>query len=120
MNSIESWEKLFHQHRFAEMAVLLAEALRIGLLKGQVTAEDLHHIPVANPSVRGAVMKALKRGGLFESGGFRRGTTDQSHGHIMQVWILLDRPAASSILRYYSDRIAGYQGNKKPQQMEFL
>jgi hypothetical protein len=117
---IELWEKLFHQHRFTEMAVLLAEALRIGLQKGSVTAEDLHHIPVVNPSVRGAVMKALRRGGLFESVGFKRGTTDQSHGHIMQVWMIIDRPSASKILRFYSDSIAGCQGNKVPQQLEML
>lgn len=81
------------------MAVLCMEALRVGLNKGELTAEDLHHIPVVNPNVRGAVMKALRRGGLFEKGGFTYGTTEQSHGHVMCRWILSDRIAAITILR---------------------
>jgi hypothetical protein len=95
---IEAWEELFIKYRFTEMAVLYFEALRIGLMRGSITAEDLHHIPVQNPNVRGAVMKGLKRGGMFEKEAVEYGTTKQSHGHSMFRWRLTDRSKASKIL----------------------
>jgi len=105
MNSIESWEKLFMKYRYTEMAVLYAEALRIGLQKGSVTAEDLHHIPVTNPNIRGAVMRGLRRGGLFEKVSLTFGSTPQSHGHAMFVWRLVSSSSAKTILRKYAEGI---------------
>lgn len=118
MNAIEDWEKLFMKYRFTEMAVLYAEAIRIGLQNGSVTAEDLHHIPVVNTNVRGAVMKGLRRGGLFEKVSLAFGSTQQSHGHTMFVWRLVSVQDAKRILRFYTEKVSGLHGLKPTGQME--
>lgn len=120
MTTVENWEKLFAKYRFTEMAVLYAEALRIGLSKGSITAEDLHHIPVVNPSVRGAVMRGLRRGGLFEKVALTFGTTKQSHGHSMFSWRLVSVQDAKRILYDYSRSIAGCDKPVELGQMEML
>jgi hypothetical protein len=94
---LKSWEIIFYEHRGTELAVLFFEALRIGLRKGQITAEDLHHIPVENPSVRGCAMRGLRRSGMFSKAGYTCGTTEQSHGHVMCEW-RLDRHATARLL----------------------
>lgn len=119
MNAVADWEKWFHSHRSHELAELYIAALRVGLKKGSITAEDLHHVPVKNPSVRGALMKGLKRGGLFEKCAISYGSTKQSHGHSMFRWRLVDSEAALAIL----DRCAGLvipQSPKEEKQMEML
>ena len=97
-DTIEAWEKLFKKYRGNELALLYMEALRVGLRQGSITAEDLHHIPVENPNVRGACMRGLRRNGLFEKCGFEFGSTEQSHGHTMFVWRLANPVAAKIIL----------------------
>ena len=118
--TIEHWERWFRDHRSEELSILVIESCRVLLRKGDMTAEDVHHIPVKNPSVRGALMKQLKRMGLVQKTGLFEGSTEQSHGHTMFVWSLADAYGARQIL----DRCAAItlppQEPKIEKQMEML
>lgn len=100
---IADWECWFLKHRADEISVLVIESLRIILRKGSMSAEDVHHIPVKNPSVRGELMKCLRRMGVAKKSELAEGTTKQSHGHTLFVWTLCDAQRAREIL----DRCAG-------------
>jgi hypothetical protein len=97
-DTVELWERLFAEYRGTEMCVLYMEALRKGLSKGSITAEDLHGIEVINPNIRGAVMRGLRRAGMFEKEAVAFGSTEASHGHVMFKWRLTKRVEASRIL----------------------
>ena len=107
--AIEWWEDLYAKYRGTELCVLYFEALRKGLQKGSITAEDLHGISVVNPNIRGAVMRGLRRSGLFEKEAIAFGSTEASHGHTMFRWRLTDHVAAKTILY----RCAGFVTNRK-------
>ena len=113
-STIEQWEELFIQYRGSEMAVLYLEALRQGLRLGQLTADDLRHIPVINGSVRGAVMKGLRRGGLFEKVGYQASQTEGRNGSAVAVWRLAEPVLAKAIL----NKVAG-QVVRKTEQLSF-
>jgi len=116
-DTLEIWESLFHEHRGTEMGVLCAEALRLGLKKGSITGDDLRHIEVVNGSVRGAVFKQLRRGGMFTKTGFTASQADGRHGSAIGIW-RLDKPYEASVLLR---RFAGACGDVKrnEQQMCF-
>ena len=103
MNTIEAWEILFHEYRGTEMAVLYAEALRLGLRKGTITGDDLRHIPVVNGNVRGAVFKGLRRGGMFSKCGYVASKGEGRNGSAIAVW-RLDKPVEA---RQILERFAG-------------
>lgn len=115
----EYWEEWFLEHRADELAVLVIESCRVLLRQGSMTAEDVHHIPVKNPSVRGSLMRQLSRMGLVEKEAFAVGSTERSHGHAMWKW----RCANAGACRFLLDRCAGMVLPEKPaktEQMELL
>jgi len=61
-----------------ETVLLLHALVLTGIRKGEVTAEDAHHIPVSHPNCRGAAMKLLANCG-FSRGTPRKGTTDENN-----------------------------------------
>lgn len=119
-NTVEMWERLFKDHRGTELAILYLEALRIGLRNGQITAEDLHHIKVVNPNVRGACMRGLRRAGMFIKTGTAYGTTTASHGHMMSIWRLEKPSSARKLLESVARKIDGTPvGSAKETQATF-
>jgi len=96
--NLEKWECWFHEHRADEIAVLVLESIRILLRQGSMTAENIHHIPVKNPNVRGAVMRQLRRMGIAEKGDIVYGSTKSSKGHVMFTWKMSDSVMASKLL----------------------
>ena len=96
-NTIASWEILFNEHRGTELGVLYALALQIGLRKGEITADDLRTIDVINGSVRGAVFKGLRRGGMFSKVGFVASKAEGRNGSAIAVW-RLDKPSTARLI----------------------
>ena len=93
----DAWEELFHQHRGSEMAILLAECLRLGLRNGTITSDSVRHIPVINGSIRGAVFKALRRGGMFSKVGYTASKAEGRNSSVIAIW-QLDNPATARLL----------------------
>lgn len=118
--TIEYWEDWFFTHRADELSILVIESCRVLLHKGSMTAEDVHHIPVKNPSVRGGLMKQLKRMGLVQKAGISEGSTKQSHGHAMFEWLLIDSQMARQIINRCARIVLPPQEPKTEKQMEML
>jgi transcription initiation factor IIE alpha subunit len=113
--TLEDWEQWFRDHRSDEIAVLVIESIRILLRKGEMTAEDIHHIPVKNPSIRGSLMKQLRRMGIAEKDAFVCGTTKQSKAHTMAVWKLKDSLRAQQILKRCASILLPLEPEKREQ-----
>ena len=103
-NTIMGWERLFAEHRGTELAVLFLESLRVGLRQGQITSDDLRHIPVINGSVRGACFRNLRRGGMFSKVGFTASKAEGRNSSAIAIW-KLDKPKEA---RMILERVAGH------------
>jgi hypothetical protein len=116
-DNLEVWEKWFIDHRSDEMAVLTLESLRILLARGEMTAEAVHHIPVKNPSIRGGLMKHLRRMGVVTKSALAEGTTKQSHGHTMFLWVATD---TNRIRRLLDFGVSVFVPEKKKTETQML
>jgi hypothetical protein len=117
---LKYWEQWFIDHRADEIAVLVFESCRVLLRKGSMTAEDVHHIPVKNPSVRGALMKQLKRMELVTKTAIVEGSTKQSHGHAMYKWRLINPQLARELINRCERLLIPEQKPSSEKQMELL
>ena len=99
----EPWEQWFERHRGDELAAVVLQLIRVLAKRGKCTAEDCHNIEVRNPNIRGAAMKALRRFGVAEKSALAYGKTEQSHGHTMFVWTLVDGGRAEQILSRFAN-----------------
>ena len=96
-NAVEYWQELFSKYRGTEKAVMYLESLRIGLRQGEITSDDLAHIPCVNRKVVGAVIKGLGRSGLFERIGYTKSELESAHSRIIGVWVL-KKPSTARLL----------------------
>ena len=87
-----------------EVAELVYAMIRHGIMHGQVTAEDVHYVPVTHQNTRGAAAKYLRHAG-FTAERLATGTTRKSHGHYMAVWKLTDHALARRILDSMAQRV---------------
>ena len=112
-----AWEILFEEHRGSEMAILLAEALRMGLMKGTISGDDLRHIPVINGSIRGAVFKSLRRGGMFSKIGYTASKADGRNGSAIALWQMnIDkRTTASALLQKFAGQFSADEKRNEAQ-----
>jgi len=117
---IAEWELWFQKHRADEIAVLVMESIRILLRQGSMTAEDVHHIPVKNPSVRGELMKQLRRMGIAEKTALAYGETKQSHSHTMFRWTLVNAQRARELQEKGIALVLPHQEPGKEKQLEML
>lgn len=117
---IDQWERWFLKHRADEIAVLAMESIRVLLRNGSMTAEDVHHIPVKNPSVRGELMKLLRRMGIAEKTALAFGETKQSHGHTMFKWTLVNAQRARELQQKGIALVLPHQEPGKEIQTEML
>ena len=115
---LEYWQEWFHKHRGDEISVLVLESLRILLRQGSMSATDVHHIPVKNPSVRGELMKLLRRMGIAEKTALAFGETKQSHGHTMFRWTLVNAQRARELQEKGIALVLPHQEPGKEKQLE--
>jgi len=105
MEQLQDYEIWFRKYKGTEMVRVMLEFCAVLLKNGRATAEDTHGVTVTNPSIRGAVARAIRRMGIADKEQITFGSTSQSHGHAMFIWRLKDGVKAQALLNKAAETI---------------